>query len=450
MARTQRRLIAAFLVLAGCLPIAANGAGEAATTTPESLLWTVRLAYGQGDFASAWAAQTAFLRHPERNEVDYRAFMHCFIGTSCPSYGLLGASLGKGREPFATLPPFCPEWKGIHQAMKANPDEDEDEFPKLRDQLIQATFKGDCDDWRARTLKMLHPQSVPRPPPPPQAVPLALTQATGGGVWPRIQVQIAGRTAWMLVDTGASYTSFDGEAAQRGFLPADLKVIEWIPVKTFLGYEWRGFIRLPSLQASGAEFRDTLALVSDREGSTILGMNILMRYRSVCFAWTQRTLHLGELGPCAKGAQPHSAFIAPKFSLHLEVPVRDGPPAEPPDGPWRLGPLANTKRKWRQDPSLVQILVDTGTPFNECTTAFIAALGGDRQFEFGDGLTADCFPELDRLAIASKTERESVGAYTATLGMHGLLQFEAFGWRRNPLKLYFVPKTADAGADAAP
>ena len=141
-------------------------AEEAAATTPESLIWTARQAYGQGDFESAWAAQMAFLRHPERNEVGHQAFMHCFIGSSCSHYGLLGNFLGKGRKTFAALPPFCPEWKGIHQAMKADPNQDEDEFPRLRDQLIQGTFKGSCDDWRTETLRMLHPQSLPPPPPP--------------------------------------------------------------------------------------------------------------------------------------------------------------------------------------------------------------------------------------------------------------------------------------------
>lgn len=412
----------------------------------------MRQAYGQGDFDSAWAAQTAFLQHPERNEVDYRAFMHCFIGHNCPDYGYLGAFLGKGRGQMEALPRFCPEWKYVHQAMKADPNQDEDSFPELRDKLIQGTFKGSCDDWRVKKLKMLHRQGAPRTPPPPQAVPLALVQAAEGGVKPLVQVQVAGRTAWMLVDTGASYTSFRGEAARRRLLPEDLEIIDWIPVHTFLGIQWKRLIRLPSLQVGDAAFKDVLALVSERGEGTILGTNILMRYRSVCFAWSERRLHLGDLGPCARGAQPHSAFISPLFALNLEVPARDVPSDEPSNGPWRLSPQADAKREWNQDPSLVRVLVDTGTPFNECTSVFVAALGGARQFEFGGGLAADCFPELDRLVITISEEnlRRSIGAYTATLGMHGLLQFDAFGWERNPLRLYFVPKAADADAPESP
>ena len=94
-----------------------------------------------------------------------------------------------------------------------------------------------------------------------------------------------------------------------------------------------------------------------------------------------------------------------------------------------------------------RMLVDTGSPLNECTTAFAAALGGSLQFDFGDGMTAACSPKLDRPAIEPESARESPGVYTATLGMKGLLQFDAFGWESNPLKLHFTPKTADSGAN---
>ena len=93
------------------------------------------------------------------------------------------------------------------------------------------------------------------------------------------------------------------------------------------------------------------------------------------------------------------------------------------------------------------MLVDTGSPLNECTTAFAAALGGSLQFNFGDGMTAACSPKLDRPAIEPESARErSLGVYTTTLGMKGLLQFDAFGWESNPLKLHSTPKTADSGA----
>ena len=120
----------------------------------------------------------AFLRHPERNEADLRVFMHCSSGSSCSHCGLLSALLGKGRKAFKTLPDFRPEWKGMRPAMRADANDDEAKFPGVRDELIRATFKGDCGHWRAKMMK------VPCIPPRPQSAALG----AHGGSWGRYRV----------------------------------------------------------------------------------------------------------------------------------------------------------------------------------------------------------------------------------------------------------------------
>ena len=146
-------------------------------------------------------------------------------------------------------------------------------------------------------------------------------------------------------------------------------------------------------------------------------MNILLRYDAVCFAWNEQRLYLGSLGPCADGAEPYEAWLTGYLNIHLAIPSDDG--------------------------TRFPAVIDSGAYDTNCSSAFLDANGGRLGFSFGEDaeLVSECvidnsvlFPGLeygyDQVAIRTKT----------------LLQFRAFGWQINPLRVYFLPEETNLKA----
>ena len=80
--------------------------------------------------------------------------------------------------------------------------------------------------------------------------------------------------------------------------------------------------RLPSLRLGDTHIRDvTVSLIEAPAAlrEVRLGMTVLLRYESVCFAWKEMRLHLGNLGPCTDGLQPHHATVSPWCAPFIEV-----------------------------------------------------------------------------------------------------------------------------------
>ena len=161
------------------------------------------------------------------------------------------------------------------------------------------------------------------------------------------------------------------------------------------------------------------AKVRDKAGDSVaLGMSVLLRYLRVCFSWADATLHLGGLGPCAKGEAPFAAALSSRGQPFVNVGLGDG------------------------DEEPLRVLVDTGAPETDCQDRFMRRMGDD-VFSFGDHpqLVARCGDDSPSLQTAPWID--------AVIGMDDLAQFDAIGWELNPFRMYFVPKRAIGGPRAS-
>ena len=406
---------------------------------PAALLWEVRQAQHKGEFEAVWNTYLEFFDHPDRNEVDIIAFGHCFGRLQCPSFGILGAFLGKAKSEAKALEGFCPKWQGFREKLQEESPKDLEHFPWIRDRLIKGSI-GDCERWPSRQSRLLHQEQIARDGSESYLVPLRLRQASPGNFVPEVEILIGESSHWALVDTGSTLVTLRISARKREQLGlSESPVIATGRSLTAYGVEPVSTIRIPRLGVGNDTLTHVLAdllPIDPGRGELILGMNILLQYRSVCFAWTERKLYLGNIGPCVAGAQPFNGVISAHFTPHLLVSTNKNMSTNLPIDSQQVTSIALRNESWTRPPWIFPLLIDTGANRNYCSNEFAEALGERQRFSFGDNdMEAGC---------TGLSGDVTYWHYRGMLGMDALLTFAAFGWQRDPLKFYFVPKPPDS------
>ena len=410
---------------ASCLLGVVVNAGQAPSPTPEDLLRQVISTYRVGDLESAWDHYMAFFRHPGRNELDYREFVDCFYLEQCPDVGVLGQIIGKPRDQPANLETFCPR-------LRRDP-EDTDRMTRAKrremySRVVTNGLRDACPAWATRQRSQLNETPISAEVVP-EALPLNWYEPQGGGFIPAIDVLAGSTLLRPIVDTGSSGSVLI-MPLEEAALRADLKVSDMRQRATGIHTVFSLTIAtLDELRIGSTLHQEVRFDVDDTDQMTLdhpfqppsfIGMNVLLRHKAICFAWDEQRLYLGTLGPCAKGQEPYEAWLTGSLTFHISIPAADG--------------------------SDFPAIFDTGALHTNCSKEFLAANGGDLAFTFGDhpALTTECvidesvlFPGLD------------LGYDQVAMRMNTLLQFRAFGWQLNPLRLFFVTREPDRGTPEA-
>ncbi len=120
---------------------------------------------------------------------------------------------------------------------------------------------------------------------------------------------ISGKPVWALLDTGAPYTVVGRDWANLQGL--DYAIVgDAYTQRMWDGTEQRSRpVVLRDVEIGSATEERLLAVVADGTDWNFpgVGMDVLLRHRAACFAWTEGTLHLGRLGPCGRGVSPYRA-----------------------------------------------------------------------------------------------------------------------------------------------
>ena len=350
----------------------------------------VRAAVRVGDFASAWEAYRGVFPLALFNESAHAALNEHCPPTDCPDIGELAWLLGKSRSDLGFL--------------------DEALGELSHPQLVEW--------WRAyfETVGYAYvgPDRRPERKGPNEAWLYSFSSEDDRSPLTRVRLAGTHDGIWALLDTGAF-----GSQVSENF--AISKAIEFA---TLTGLQstrrWDG---------SEQNFRDVMfkdivlgesveelvpgSLNFDPKDTieyAVLGASLLLRYDALCFAWGDRVVYLGGLGPCsqaqrlaATGAELHINSIAPSTVI----------------------PLANGRT--------VRALIDTGSDVNLCKASLAKALAGTA-VKFGRHplMAAGCNPEPAHIMDDYM--------FDMVIGMETLSTFAAFGWELNPLRLYFVPR----------
>ena len=392
------RLVSSALVLG-----AGAGAGhESPDGHGEEHLERVMATYRVGDFDGAWQAYRDFFEHPDKNGIDSQVYLECFGFARCPALAALGSVLGRTAADAGPFDTFCPEWK--------TPEAEE---------ILTGAILGSCEQWARRTTALLPPRRRESKPTS-QTIPLLASARDPADTRPRVDIEARGQSALALVDTGTTITELN---ELLGVSPIGRLRVDWIDGR----YEM-DFGRLERLGLHKRVYRDvptTLAALTWTDNGEVvpasfgntLGMDVLLRHEAACFDLRDHRLHLGRLGPCARGLAPHQAWLHGSHALYVSVPTTHGEAT--------AGKL------------------DTGTDQSYCSDAFLTANGDGAAFRFGEhaALAGECIgdPRVRFGGVGS-------GQNQILIGMDVLGRLDAFGWRLNPLELYFVP--ADAGTVA--
>lgn len=415
------------LCLGVCLLGLASNAQQASPPTAEALLGKVIAAYRTGDLQGAWDAFASFLEHPSRNELHLDAFLDCFYYQQCPQVGAIGRILGIRRAQLAPrIEGFCPNLHSEvedHLRESGVAESDIAEYRKVYPRIVENGLNGTCASWRQEQLDLmfLDPRPVDVHP---QALPQAWYRHQDGGLGVAIETFIGSVPLRMGVDTGSSLGSLYRRSKQFPDLEVEISDRRMRSKGTY-DYHTSRPARVASLrvgrtlhQPFGLNVSDD-ELLYDREPipkNGNLGMTLLLRYPAVCFAWDEQRLHLGALGPCAEGIEPNDAHLQGSLLTGFAVEAHDG--------------------------TRFAAYVDTGGWHTNCSAVFSKANGGRSSFSFGDhaSLGAECL--FDEAVLYKSAE---YGFPQISIRLNDLLRFSAFGWRLNPLRVYFVPR-----ADVAP
>ncbi|MCY3840179.1 MAG: hypothetical protein OXH09_16275 [Gammaproteobacteria bacterium] len=274
-----------------------------------------------------------------------------------------------------------------------------------------------CDGWFARMHRLRAHLGTERRSSgqSPQDVAIRFPRMESGDARAATLVAIGGERLWALLDSGSPHTIVGRDWANlQGF---DYAVVgDPYTQRLWDGVEMsKRIVVLHDVELGSATEGRTLGVAYDGAGWNFLalGMDMLLRYRAACFAWSDGTLHLGRLGPCAGGQEPFGARLDPA-SLHptMAIPAPDG--------------------------STVRVGVDTGSRDNHCKQSLAEQLHG-RPLAFGDhpALRASCGTEGKWPYI----DENLVDGDAMTIGMETLSTFDAFGWNLDPFQMYFVPRT---------
>ena len=249
---------------------------------------------------------------------------------------------------------------------------------------------------------------VRRPPSnPAQDVPMRFNEGSGDGRL-RAMVEVDGKTTSALLNTGARHSGFRRKWANVEAVDYDVVGDPYIETRPDGAERRAREVILRNLRVGGVVERGVRAIArDDRDAELELGIDVLLRYGSVCFSLANRRLHLGGLGPCSSGHSPlRSGLDVASTRPVVFVPLGDG--------------------------TMVSVLVDTGARENRCTTSIAERLQGRPLSLAGHGaLEAACGPETDR-------RLEDGEAYDMVVGMETLSGLEAFGWELDPFRMYFA------------
>ena len=367
-----------------------DGGGALAERRLEKLMDTTMRTAGEGDFEATWESYSrihVLMRTSNRARTVHSAY--CPRPARCPDIGQIAWIIGKTKADLAFLDGRC---------------HDETD--------------GGCAQWleRVRLLKGYLNDKPANATHPAHELEVEFIHADLDDLRPWTIVQIGGKPMWAMMDTGAVWARF----------PTRSSILTQADHQTYgeprAMEEADGIVR----EQQDAVLRDfTLGLVTEdrvpskawhpKGDSVTIGMNALLRYPQVCFSWSDATLHLGSLGPCAGGEMPFSAHLSPQGQPFVEVGIGDGEP--------------------------LRALVDTGVAKTDCQDRFMRRMG-DGAFRFGrhPGLVAGCGAASPSLLTA--------GWIDAVIGMDDLSRFDAFGWELNPFRMYFVPKQPGSASDA--
>ena len=188
------------------------------TPTPEELLRQVIETYRIGDFEGAWNSYMEFFRHPQRNELDYSAFVDCYLFEQCPDVGVLGEILGRPRNALANLETFCPRLKQHAQDAPPESMEQRRAAQETYDQIVVNALGTTCSAWAKNQRAQLNETPVPTSVVV-EALPIIFYEPQDGGFAPAIDVLGGKRPMRPRVDTGASSSVLDitrDEAVERG------------------------------------------------------------------------------------------------------------------------------------------------------------------------------------------------------------------------------------------
>ena len=247
-----------------------------------------------------------------------------------------------------------------------------------------------------------------------QELELRLFFAEEGDPRPWTVVEVGDEAVWAMVDTGGYrvYLAESGVGRPR----ADFERVGDSYVVVDSDGEVRrradGVLRGFRVGTLGLE-RAAAQMVPDQVG-VAFGMNVLLRYPAVCFAWPEPrsgagTLHLGTLGPCRGAQVADRSFLSARTGQpHLEVAMADG--------------------------TRLPALVDTGAIDTQCKDDVLAGRG-DGRARFG------AHPALStRSCRGNPYPIPPSYAFPVMVGMDSLLQFKAFGWELDPFRMYFLPR----------
>ena len=393
-----------------CLALCLFAVVVSAEPAPEKLLRQVIATYRVGDFEAAWDHYMAFFRHPERNELDYSAFVDCFFLEQCPDVGVLGQIIDKPRTEPANLETFCPR---LRRAPEDTARMSVDERDQMYERIVRNGLRDTCRRWAARQRSQLNELPVAAAVVP-EALPLTWYEAQGGSFIPAIDVLAGNAPMRPTVDTGASGSILD-EAAR----PAGIQLSEFRQRSTGI-YDilFHTIGKLDELRLGRTLHRqvrfdvgEPLSVDHPFPNLSAIGMNVLLRYEAVCFAWDELRLYLGSLGPCAGGAEPYDAWLTGSLQIHVAIPARDG--------------------------TRFPAMFDTGALHTNCSQDFLAANGGGNAFSLGDhpSLSGECI--IDESVLFPGLEW---GYGQVAIRMNTLLRFRAFGWQLYPLRVVFLPR----------
>ena len=411
------------LCVGACLLGVAANAQQTTPPQAEPLLDEVMAAYRTGDLPGAWSAFLAFFEHPARNELRLDTFAACFYGNGCPRPGAVGRILGKPRaELAARIDGFCPRLRDSEvpaALLEAGVSERRiAQWRKKYESVVSIAFGGTCEAWRQKQLRLMW-ETRPVADIQPDVLPIAWIRSQHGGFQVAVNAKAGSSPLRLGVDTGST----SGALARRSvaFPTAEVRIEGGSTIaKGILRYMVSTPGRLASLRVGATLLQPYRLNVFDDDSWAHpvphvghLGMDFLLRHRAVCFAWEEQRLYLGALGPCALGVQPRDARLLGGLLVGFEVTASNG--------------------------ERFTASVDTGAEHTHCSTAFAEAQAGSGTFSIGDhpSLAAECvFDE----AVLFKQAR--FGFQQVYVCMNYLLRFRAFGWRLNPLRVYFVPRIA--------
>lgn len=403
-------------------------AQQASPLSAEKLLGEVVATYRNGDLDKAWRSFSDFFEHPSRNDLHLEAFTDCFYNQRCPPPGALGRILGKPRaELAARIVGFCPRLRSPDvEAALLEAGVSESVVAQRRttyNQIVVNGLNGTCAAWRHEQLELMF--ATPRAAPMyADILPLASYEHQAGGFVPALDVTIGSSLLRMGLDTGSSIGSLYRDSA--AFPTSEVVALADRQRRSMGVFEY--LVATPAQLTGltvGRTVHQPFALdLSDNEllygrhpipQDGLLGMAFLLRYPALCFAWDEQRLHLGTLGPCADGVEPDEPHLRGSLAVGFSVEAQDG--------------------------TRFTASVDTGGWHTNCSAAFGKANGGEHAFALGPhpALAGECL--YDEAVLYKQAE---YGFAQVFVRMNYLLRFRAFGWQRNPLRVYFVPRSAEA------